>query len=178
MTDLAIEARGLVKRFGDNVALDGVDLEVPQGSDLRAARPERSGQDHDGAGPHHAAATRRRSGLRRRRRRHGRPARCPARIGLTGQYAAVEERLTGRENIEFVGRLFHLPDDRGQGRGPPSCSTGSISSTPATGSSRLLRRDAPPARHRHEPDRPAVGAVPRRTHDRSRPPEPARACGS
>jgi ABC-2 type transport system ATP-binding protein len=31
------------------------------------------------------------------------------RIGLTGQYAAVEERLTGRENMEFVGRLFHLP---------------------------------------------------------------------
>jgi ABC-2 type transport system ATP-binding protein len=31
------------------------------------------------------------------------------RIGLTGQYAAVEERLTGRENMEYVGRLFHLP---------------------------------------------------------------------
>jgi ABC-2 type transport system ATP-binding protein len=30
-------------------------------------------------------------------------------IGLTGQYAAVEERLTGRENMEFVARLFHLP---------------------------------------------------------------------
>ena len=31
------------------------------------------------------------------------------RIGLTGQYAAVEERLTGRENMQYVGRLFHMP---------------------------------------------------------------------
>jgi len=34
------------------------------------------------------------------------------RIGLTGQYAAVEERLTARENLGFVGRLFHLPRAR------------------------------------------------------------------
>ena len=34
------------------------------------------------------------------------------RIGLTGQYAAVEERLTARENLDYVGRLFHLPRSR------------------------------------------------------------------
>ncbi len=38
------------------------------------------------------------------------------RIGLTGQYAAVEERLTGRENMEFVGRLFHLPESEVRSR--------------------------------------------------------------
>ena len=32
-----------------------------------------------------------------------------SRIGLTGQYAAVDEYLTGRENLEMVGRLYHLP---------------------------------------------------------------------
>jgi daunorubicin resistance ABC transporter ATP-binding subunit len=36
------------------------------------------------------------------------PRRARARIGLTGQYAAVDERLTGFENLELVGRLFHL----------------------------------------------------------------------
>ena len=64
------------------------------------------------------------------------PRRAKARIGLTGQYAAVDERLTGAENLEHVGRLFHLPvADR-----PPSvaasCSSASTSSTPATASSR------------------------------------------
>jgi ABC-2 type transport system ATP-binding protein len=37
------------------------------------------------------------------------PARVRSRIGLTGQYAAVDERLTGRENLELVGRFFHTP---------------------------------------------------------------------
>ena len=37
------------------------------------------------------------------------PMRAKARIGLTGQYAAVDERLTGAENLEHVGRLYHMP---------------------------------------------------------------------
>jgi len=107
--DLAVDARGLVKRFGDTVALDGVDLQVPRGAIYGLLGPNGAGKTTavrvlttllrpdagqasiDGvdviADPH---------GVRER-------------IGLTGQYAAVEERLTGRENMEFVGRLFHLP---------------------------------------------------------------------
>ncbi|MFW2333975.1 ATP-binding cassette domain-containing protein [Ilumatobacter sp.] len=109
MTDLAIQARGLVKRFGANMALAGVDLDVPHGAIYGLLGPNGAGKTtavrvlttllrpDDGtafvdgidvvADPH---------GVRER-------------IGLTGQYAAVEERLTGRENMEFVGRLFHLP---------------------------------------------------------------------
>ena len=107
--DLAIDARGLVKRFGDKVALDGVDLQVPRGAIYGLLGPNGAGKTTavrvlttllrpdggqafvDGvdvvADPH---------GVR-------------TRIGLTGQYAAVEERLTGRENMEFVARLFHMP---------------------------------------------------------------------
>ena len=40
-----------------------------------------------------------------------------ARIGLTGQYAAVDEYLTGFENLEMVGRLYHLPKARGADAG-------------------------------------------------------------
>ncbi|HSH11895.1 MAG TPA: ATP-binding cassette domain-containing protein, partial [Ilumatobacter sp.] len=107
--DLAVDARGLVKRFGDTLALDGVDLQVPRGAIYGLLGPNGAGKTTtvrvlttllrpdagqaliDGidvvADPH---------GVRER-------------IGLTGQYAAVEERLTGRENMHFVGRLFHLP---------------------------------------------------------------------
>ncbi len=37
------------------------------------------------------------------------PKTVRTRIGLTGQYAAIEERLTGRENLELIGRYFHHP---------------------------------------------------------------------
>jgi len=45
------------------------------------------------------------------------PMRAKARIGLTGQYAAVDERLTGAENLEHVGRLFHMPRKEARRRG-------------------------------------------------------------
>jgi ABC-2 type transport system ATP-binding protein len=44
------------------------------------------------------------------------PRRARARIGLTGQYAAVDERITGFENLELVGRLFHLSKQEARDR--------------------------------------------------------------
>ena len=109
MTDLAVEARGLVKRFGDTLALDGVDLEVPRGAIYGLLGPNGAGKTttvrvlttllRPDAG--HATI----DGVDVVADPHG----VRQRIGLTGQYAAVEERLTGRENMEYVGRLFHLP---------------------------------------------------------------------
>ena len=109
MTDLAVEAHGLVKRFGDTVALAGVDLEVPRGAIYGLLGPNGAGKTtavrilttllRPDAG---RAAI---DGIDVASDPHG----VRERIGLTGQYAAVEERLTGRENMEFVGRLFHLP---------------------------------------------------------------------
>jgi ABC-2 type transport system ATP-binding protein len=107
--DLAIDARGLVKRFGDKVALDGVDLQVPHGAIYGLLGPNGAGK---------TTTVRILSTLLRPERGTAlvdgidvvdHPHEVRTRIGLTGQYAAVEERLTGRENMEFVARLFHLP---------------------------------------------------------------------
>ncbi len=109
MTDLAVEAHGLVKRFDDTVALDGVDLEVPRGAIYGLLGPNGAGKTTTVRvlttllRPDGGQATI--DGIDVLADPHG----VRERIGLTGQYAAVEERLTGRENMEYVGRLFHLP---------------------------------------------------------------------
>ena len=103
-----IVAEGLRKRFGDKIALDGVDLTVEAGTvhgvlgpngagkttavrilttllKLDAGRAEVAGFDVMAA-----------------------PARVRAHIGLVGQNAAVDEVLSGRQNLELFGRLYHL----------------------------------------------------------------------
>jgi ABC-2 type transport system ATP-binding protein len=101
-------AEGLVKRFGKTEALRGVDLEIPRAKVLGVLGPNGAGK---------TTAVRILTTLVKPD--EGRavidgidvvaePRRARARIGLTGQYAAVDERLTGFENLEHVGRLFHL----------------------------------------------------------------------
>src|ERR687885_1085348 len=105
----AISVTGLVKSFGTVRALDGVDLEVAPGTVLGLLGP-------NGAGKTTAvrilatllepdAGTARVAGLDVVRD----AAALRAQIGLAGQYAAVDENLTGFENLEMVGRLYHLP---------------------------------------------------------------------
>jgi daunorubicin resistance ABC transporter ATP-binding subunit len=106
---LAIEARGLVKRYGDLNALDGVDLSVPTGTVLGLLGPNGAGKttavrilatvlgfDAGEAwvlGIDVAAH----------------PDQVRARIGLAGQAAAIDGNLTGRENLILIGTLTHLP---------------------------------------------------------------------
>jgi ABC-2 type transport system ATP-binding protein len=107
-TEAAIEVQGLRKSYGDVQALDGIDLRVRPGTVLGLLGP-------NGAGKTTAvrilttllppdAGTARVTGLDVVRD----AAALRARIGLAGQYAAVDENLTGRENLEMVGRLYHL----------------------------------------------------------------------
>src|SRR5205823_2505767 len=105
----AVRVRSVVKRFGETTALAGVDLEVAEGAIFGLLGPNGAGKTtlvrvlatllepdagsaevfgHDVV--HDAVAVR-------------------AMLGLTGQFAAVDEILSGRENLEMFGRLFDLP---------------------------------------------------------------------
>ncbi|MPY94603.1 MAG: ATP-binding cassette domain-containing protein [Acidimicrobiia bacterium] len=112
----AVITEGLVKRFGRTEALWGVDLEVPRASVLGLLGPNGAGKTTTvrilttllKADAGRAVV----DGIDVARE----PQRVRARIGLTGQYAAVDERLTGQENLEQVGRLFHMGSRRARQR--------------------------------------------------------------
>ncbi|MFF9560485.1 ATP-binding cassette domain-containing protein [Streptomyces albus] len=104
----AIYAEGLVKTFGDVKALDGVDLDVPESTVLGLLGP-------NGAGKTTTvrvlttllrpdAGTARVAGIDVLKN----PTAVRRSIGLSGQFAAVDEYLTGRENLQMVGRLYQM----------------------------------------------------------------------
>jgi ABC-2 type transport system ATP-binding protein len=108
MPEHTIVAEGLVKRYGDKVALDGFDLAVPEGSVYGLLGPNGAGKT---TAVRILATLLRMDGGRAwvsgiDVRRH--PRRVRKRIGLTGQSAAVDEVLSARQNLVMFGRLFHL----------------------------------------------------------------------
>ncbi len=120
MSDAAIEVRDLRKAFKDVQALDGVDLTVQQGTVLGLLGPNGAGK---------TTAVRILTTLLPPDSGSARVAgldvvadadRLRSQIGLAGQYAAVDENLTGSENLEMVGRLYHM------GRGPARARAGEL----------------------------------------------------
>src|SRR5476649_207073 len=108
MVDGSIVAAGLVKHYGKVHALDGVDLDVPEGTVLGLLGPNGAGKTtavrvfttllKPDAGTATAVGldvVRDADEVRRI-------------IGVSGQYAAVDKNRTGRENIDMGGRLHHL----------------------------------------------------------------------
>ncbi len=114
--DWAIEATGLVKNFGDTRALDGVDLRVKRGSVTAVLGPNGAGKttavrvlatliaaDEGSAtvGGYDVAKQ---------------SVQVRERIGLTGQFASVDEDLTGTENLVLIGRLLDLSRSEAKAR--------------------------------------------------------------
>jgi ABC-2 type transport system ATP-binding protein len=112
----AVLAEGLVKRYGGRNALDGLDLAVRRGTVHGLLGPNGAGKT---TAVRVLATLVRPDGGRAAVAGHDvarEPARVRRRIGLTGQYAAVDEILTGRQNLEMFGRLFHLGAGRARRR--------------------------------------------------------------
>ena len=115
MVDM-IQAHGLVKRYKEVTALAGLDLAVPEGQVLALLGPNGAGKTtavrvlttllKPDEGAAHVAGVDVRAD----------PDGVRARIGLSGQYAAVDEHLTGFENLEMVGRLYGLGRSRSRAR--------------------------------------------------------------
>src|SRR5256886_5861639 len=112
----AILVEGLVKSFGEVRALRGIDLSGPRGRVLGVLRPNGAGKttavrilttlllpDGGRALVEGYDVVREAAAVRRS-------------IGLAGQSAAIQEELTGRENLEIIGRLYHLSWPRARGR--------------------------------------------------------------
>ena len=95
------------------------------------------------------------------------PAEVRESISLTGQFAAVDEILSGRENLVLVARLRHLKHPGAIA--DELLARFSLADAGAAAGRDLLGRHAPPARHRHEPDRRPAGHLPRRADHRPRP---------
>jgi len=106
--DVAVQTEGLRKSFGSTKALDGLDLTVPEGTILGLLGPNGAGKTTavrilttlliPDAGRAVVAGV---DVL-------AQPTKARRLMGLTGQFAAVDDYLTGRENLIMFGRLYHL----------------------------------------------------------------------
>ena len=115
-TTAAIRATGLRKSYGDKLVLDGIDLDVPEGSVFALLGPNGAGKTTavqilstligGDAGEVWVAG----HDLARE------PDAVRAAIGVTGQFSAVDNILTGAENLRLMADLHHLPKAEGRGR--------------------------------------------------------------
>ena len=170
----AIEVNDLTKSYGAVRVLDGIDLRVPAGTVFALLGPNGAGKTttvrilatlvapdggsarvagHDVIADRHA--------IRRR-------------ISLTGQYAAIDELQTGRENLEMMGRLRRLRRRAARARATELLERFDLAEAGDRRVVELLGRHATAPGPRGRPGREPRGDLPRRAYDRAR---PARASG-
>ena len=178
-TDHAIEAEGLIKRYGETLALAGVDLDVPQGTVCALLGPNGAGK---------TTAVRILTTLCRPRRRQRRErgsastsptrSRCAAASGLAAQDATVDGLLTGHENLVMIGELHHLGRKAAKVRADELLEQFSLADAARSVAKRLLGRHAAAPRPGGDAGRPPGGAVPRRADDRAGPAGAQLSCGT
>ena len=167
-TNTAIHVQGLEKSYGELEVLRGVDFDVARGTIFALLGSNGAGkttmvrilstllQGRRAGPPPSTAST-----------SPPQPAQVRESISLTGQFAAVDEILTGRENLVLVAQLRHL-DGPGRDRGRAARAVLPDRRGGAAGVD-VLGGHAPASRHRDEPDRRPAGDLPRRADDRARP---------
>ena len=172
-----VEVEGITKKFGDTTALGGVDLHVDEGSVLALLGPNGAGKttlvrilstllEPDGGTARVAGFDVVKEDVAVRR--------C---IGTAGQFAAVDETLTGRENLEMVGRLSRLSKRDAGDAGTGSARAGVARRRGRSSAQDVLRRHATSHRPRRGAGGATACAAPRRTDHRSRSRQPARPVG-
>ncbi len=176
-TDFAIRAQGLHKRYGATTALNGFDLAVQAGSVCGLLGPNGAGK---------TTAVRILSTLLQFDSGHAEVAgfdvlrqatQVRYRIGLVGQHAAVDELLSGRQNLVMFGRLYHLGTAAARRRASELLEQFQARRRRRQARPAVLGRDAPAARPGRQPDPIAAGAVPRRADHRAGPAQPQRGLG-
>ena len=177
MSAPAIEAVDLVKTFDDFTAVDGVSFSVPAGTVFSMLGPNGAGKTTTVrmmttlSIP--TSGTARVAGYDVVAEPDG--VRAPDRPDR--QSATVDELLTGRENLRLIGGLYGLDRRLVKRSTEELLERFSLAEAGDKAGQGLLRRHAPPARPRRQPDRHAPGALPRRADHRARPAQPGRPVG-
>ena len=172
-----IEVQGVAKSFGATRALDGVDLEVPAASVLGLLGPNGAGKttlvkvlatlikpDSGTARVAGLDVVEQATAVR-------------SVIGLAGQYAAVDEMLTGRENLEMVGRLYRLSTHVARQRAEEALERLALTDAADRPVRTYSGGHASAPRPRRQPGRAAPHPDPRRADHRARSPHSHRAVG-
>jgi ABC-2 type transport system ATP-binding protein len=140
----AIAATGLRKSYGDTLALDGIDLEVAEGTIFALLGPNGAGKT---TAVQILSSLIRPDGGEARVAGHDlarEPDAVRSAIGVTGQFSAVDNLLTGEENLLLMADLFHLDGREGRRRATDLLErfelTEAAKKTPATYSGGMLRR--------------------------------------
>ena len=172
-TSPAIEVRGLRKSFGKQLVLDGIDLEVPEGTVFALLGPNGAGKTT----AIHILSTLISADAGEVRIAGFDVAREPNAvrgvIGLTGQVSAVDGQFTGEENLRLMADLNHLGKEQGRRRVAELLERFDLVDDAAKPAIDLFRGHAPPPGPRDDPRRRPADHLPRRADDRPRSAQPA-----